>query len=111
MGSADYILILEPPSFTCSHCRFSSHVKGNWSVENGRLVFLAEEDPQPRRGPDLDGCCEGNDCGEFASIITEGREHQVIRGTELEVLRRTARESSKKKTSEYQSLTEKENRT
>jgi hypothetical protein len=111
MGIADYVLILEPPSFVCSHCRFSSRVSGNWSVEDNRLVFRADEDPQPRRGPDLEGCCEGYDCGEFAGIITEGREHQVIRGTELEVLRRTARESSGKKPSEYQSLTEKENRT
>jgi hypothetical protein len=98
--TADTVLLLEPPSFSCGHCRFRSEVSGHWSVENGRLTFRADEDPQPRRGPDLEGCCEGQDCGAFASIVADSNEHQVINGTELETLRETARRFSEKEMSE-----------
>jgi hypothetical protein len=60
--SRDYsgTLEIEDPSVHCGHCRFSARLSGKWSVEDGRLVFRADADPQPRRGPDLESCCESD---------------------------------------------------
>jgi hypothetical protein len=66
-------LEIEPPSVQCGHCRFSSSLKGQWSVEDGRLVFRADADPQPGRGPDLDSCCESSPVVDFEHIaVTDG---------------------------------------
>jgi len=63
------ILEIEPPSIKCGDCRFTSAMAGVWSVEGGRLVFRADADPQPRRGPDLVGCCESDrDSGETTGV-------------------------------------------
>ena len=43
--------------------------------------------PEPRRGPDLDGCCEGRDCGEFTGITADG---QVLGDEDVAVLRASA---------------------
>jgi len=51
---------LDNPSIICGKCRFTSNVEGEYSVEDGRLVFRADPDPQPRRGPDFTSCGE---CG------------------------------------------------
>lgn len=81
-------LELEPPRFSCGHCRFSTSLTGRWSVEDGRLVFRADADPQPRRGPDLEGCCESRDVAEFTEIVTDT--DQVINREELAALRAAA---------------------
>jgi hypothetical protein len=62
------------PSATCGHCRFLAELTGEWSVEDGRLVFRAAADPQPGRGPHLHGCAEGEQCGEFAHVTLGGVE-------------------------------------
>ena len=76
--SRDYrkALQLEGPSATCGGCRFMSALTGKWSVEEGRLVWRAEPDPQPRRGPDLETCCESDRCppGGFEYITADGEE-------------------------------------
>lgn len=90
-SSAEVPLLLAPPSFMCSKCHFSTSLSGRWSIEHGRLTFRADEDPQPRRGPDLGGCCEGYECGNFTKIVTEyGSEEQEFSRKELDELRRTA---------------------
>jgi hypothetical protein len=84
-------LLLTPPSFMCSKCHFMTNLSGRWSIEHGRLMFRADEDPQPRRGPDLVSCCEGYECGDFTKIVTEyGSEKQEFSRQELDELRRTA---------------------
>jgi hypothetical protein len=68
-----------------------TNLSGTWSIENGRLVFTADEDPQPRRGPDLGSCCEGYECTDFTKIVTEyGSGEQEFWGEELDELRKTA---------------------
>ena len=84
-------LELEPPILACGHCRFGSAVQGEWSVEDGRLVFRADADPQPRRGPDLNHCCESSVVAEFTKITSW--QGLVIEGDQLEELRKTAEEA------------------
>lgn len=52
-------LELEAPAFRCTDCGFTTRLQGQWSTRNGRLTFVANEEPQTRRGPDLHGCWEG----------------------------------------------------
>jgi hypothetical protein len=61
-------LHIEFPAARCGYCGFTSGVYGEWTVEDGRLVFRAEADPLPGRGPDLFGCCEGSECGDFSGV-------------------------------------------
>jgi hypothetical protein len=65
------VLELESPMFTCGHCHFGTCLSGKWAIEDGRLIFRADADPQPRRGPDLDGCCESWDIAVFTKIVTD----------------------------------------
>lgn len=67
-------LEIDGPRASCGYCQFTSPLRGTWSVEDGRLVWRGDESPQPGRGPDLRGCCEGHECGEFAGIAAEGAE-------------------------------------
>ena len=69
--SRDYgkTLEIEGPTVTCGHCRFGSALDGKFSVEDGLLVWRAAPDPQPRRGPDLDSCCESSPVVEFEHIM------------------------------------------
>ena len=69
--SRDYrkTLEIEGPTVKCGHCRFGSALDGKFSVENGLLVWRAAPDPQPRRGPDLDSCCESSPVVEFEHIM------------------------------------------
>jgi hypothetical protein len=83
-------LELEGPSATCSRCRFASALKGTWSVEDGRLAWRGDADPQPGRGPDLDGCCEGSDCGDFGRITTDYLGEEALTGGQVAALRATA---------------------
>lgn len=60
---------LDEPRIQCGHCRFSAPLRGTWSWEDGRLVFRADPDPQPGRGPDLASCGE---CGaRFVAVHRE----------------------------------------
>jgi hypothetical protein len=62
-------LTIEAPSARCGHCGFTTSVAGGWSVEAGRLIFRAEPNPFPFRGPDEDWCGE---CGaELTGILLE----------------------------------------
>jgi hypothetical protein len=85
----DYSRTLEVdnPSVQCGHCRFGARLAGVWSVEDGRLVFRADADPQPRRGPDLTSCCESDSVVEFESVMVGDRD---LSGEEIAALRATA---------------------
>ena len=67
-------LEIEGPSASCGHCRFMTRLTGEWSVEDGRLVFRADADPQPRRGPDLVSCCESSPVVRFKRITVDGED-------------------------------------
>jgi len=67
-------LEIENPAMVCGHCRFATELSGEWSVEDGMLVFRADPDPQPGRGPDLDGCFESDVVIEFEHIEAGRRE-------------------------------------
>jgi hypothetical protein len=82
-------LEIEAPAATCGHCRFTSALSGAWSVEDGRLVWRAEADPQPRRGPDLHSCCESSPVIEFTSITAEWGDREFS-SEEIAALRATA---------------------
>src|ERR1035441_7885100 len=71
--SRDYsgTLEIDNPSVQCGHCRFGARLTGVWSVEDGRLVFRADADPQPRRGPDLSSCCESS------PVVERSEEHRL----------------------------------
>jgi hypothetical protein len=62
---------------------------GEWSVEDGRLVFRAAADPQPRRGPDLESCCESDPVISFERI-TCGYPEQELTGEQIAALRASA---------------------
>lgn len=90
-------LEVEPPSAVCGYCRFTSALHGTFSVEDGRLVWRAEADPQPSRGPDLERCCEGHSCGDFAGVeVTDSAGGWVTRelaADDVATLRETARKA------------------
>ena len=51
-------LEIAAPLAECSECRFTTALSGEFSVEDGRLVWRGDALLQPRRGPDLGWCCE-----------------------------------------------------
>ena len=67
-----YSLQIEGPTATCGECRFMSALSGTFSVEGGRLVWRGDRDLQPRRGPDLEGCCE-REAIDFDYIEVDGK--------------------------------------
>lgn len=83
-------LQIENPLAVCGHCRFTTELSGQWSVEDGRLVFRADPDPQGRRGPDLESCCETDPVIEFEHVTADGRE---LAAGQVAELRETARNS------------------
>ena len=80
-------LEIEGPAAVCGHCRFTSALKGAWSVEDGVLVWRGDRDPQPRRGPDLESCCESDPVIEFKHITVDG---ERLAGWQVAVLRANA---------------------
>lgn len=89
----DSFIDLEDPAFSCAECHFSSVVAGKWSVEDGRLVFRADADPQPRRGPDLEYCGEGyGPIANFSAIHTHWGSGRID-GEDFAALQATAREA------------------
>lgn len=77
------------PSATCGHCRFMTELTGEWSAEDGRLVFRAAAHPQPRRGPDLESCCESDPVIKFEHI-TCGFPEQELTAEQIAALRASA---------------------
>jgi hypothetical protein len=80
-------LEIEGPTAECGHCRFMTALSGKFSVEDGRLVWRADPDPQPRRGPDLGSCCESNPVIKFEHITADGKE---LSAEQVAALRATA---------------------
>jgi hypothetical protein len=69
-----HTLEIREPTATCGHCRFTTALRGEFSVEAGRLVWRADRDSQPGRGPDLNSCCESSPVIEFAHITAGDEE-------------------------------------
>ena len=86
-------LEIEGPRASCGYCRFTSALRGAWSVEDGLLVWRAAPDPQPGRGPDLRSCCEGWECGEFSGITADD---QVLSDEDVAAMRATAEEAQQR---------------
>ena len=59
---------LNPPNFTCPDCRFMTELEGKFYRYEGRIVWVSEPDPQPRRGPTEHVCLEGESCGDFKPL-------------------------------------------
>jgi hypothetical protein len=77
------------PTAQCGHCGFMSSLDGEYSVEDGRLVFRAAPDPLSRRGPDYESCCEGDPVVKFRRIVADGK---VLTDEQVTTLRAIARE-------------------
>lgn len=84
---ADKTLHIEGPAATCGHCRFTAALSGTFSVEDGRLVWRGDADLQPRRGPDLRGCCESSPAISFEGIEADG---EPLTAGQVEALRQSA---------------------
>jgi hypothetical protein len=50
-------------------------------------VFRADPDPQGRRGPDLESCCESDPVIEFEHVTADGKELTAGQVAELRVPR------------------------
>lgn len=96
-------LEIENPAAVCGGCHFTTELAGEWTVEDGRLVFRAAADPQPRRGPDLQSCCESDHDGvgvvEFEHV-TAGREQ--LSDEQVAELRATARAAAERQMAEWE---------
>ena len=88
MGNDRKTLEIDGPVATCGHCRFTTALTGRFSVEDGLLVWRAAPDPQPRRGPDLAGCCESSPVIDFEFIAVDG---ENLGAEQVAALRETAR--------------------
>jgi hypothetical protein len=89
-----FALEIEGPVAVCGECRFATALKGKWSVEDGRLTWRGDAEPQPARGPDWTSCCESDHNGKGVIRFTR----IVIGDTELttkerDALRKTAGEA------------------
>lgn len=84
-------LQIENPLAVCGHCRFTTELSGEWSVEGGRLVFRADPDPQGRRGPDLESCGESDPVIEFEHVTAGGKPLGAGQVAELRETARAAR--------------------
>ena len=86
----DATLEIAGPLATCGHCGFTSALRGEFTVEDGRLVWRADESPQPGRGPDLNSCCESSPVIEFGHITAGGEE---LSAEDIATLRETDRQA------------------
>lgn len=80
-------LEIESPTARCSACGFTSTLEGEWSVENGRLIWRGDPELQTGRGPDLFRCAESHDCGNFGRVTVDS---EALSAEQLDVLRETA---------------------
>lgn len=92
-------LEIQNPLATCGHCRFATALDGEWSVEDGRLVFRAAASPLDRRGPDLESCCESDPVVNFRHIELDGEKH--LSAEEIAALRATATEAQQAEMAEW----------
>jgi hypothetical protein len=83
-------LEIEGPYVTCGACRFSSSLRGAFTVEDGLLVWRAHPDAQPSRGPDFTSCCEGRECPDEFTRITAGWGDREFSSEEIAALRAAA---------------------
>lgn len=83
-------LKIEGPAATCGHCHFTSALSGTFSVEDGRLAWRGDADPQPRRGPDLESCCESSPVISFERIEVDG---EPLTAEQVADLRQSAAEA------------------
>ena len=83
---------IEGPSVTCGACHFTSALKGAFSVEDGRLVWRGDADPQPCRGPDFRSCCEGRECGDFLHVTANWGDREFS-GEEIAALQTAAEQA------------------
>ena len=67
-------LEISGPTADCGACGFTAAMTGEWSIEDGRLVFRADADPLTRRGPSLDHCSEGREPTEFEHLTIDDRD-------------------------------------
>lgn len=81
-------LEIEGPIAHCGDCRFATALRGKFSVEDGRLVWRADPDPQPGRGPDLDYCGESREAVTFRHVTVDG---ELLADEDVAALRATAR--------------------
>jgi hypothetical protein len=88
---AQKTLEIEAPLAVCGHCRFATALTGKFSVEDGLLVWRAAADPQPRRGPDLDNCCESSPVIEFEHVTVDDEELSAEQITALRAAAAAAR--------------------
>lgn len=91
-------LEIDNPLAHCGHCRFTTELSGKWTVEDGRLVFRAGEDPLSSRGPGLESCCESSPVVEFKHIEAGGEQ---LNGDQIAELRATARAAVERKMAEW----------
>jgi len=84
-------LEIEGPAATCGHCRFTTALTGKFSVEDGLLVWRGDADLQPRRGPDLEDCCESDPVVSFERIEADG---ESLASDQVEALRQSAAEAA-----------------
>lgn len=88
------LLEIDNPGARCGDCMFSNELSGEWSVEDGRLVFRADPSPLQTRGPDFHHCAEGRDeVAEFTRITVNGRELAPEQVAELQATEHAAEEA------------------
>lgn len=85
-------LDIEGPTATCGDCGFQTRLSGEWSVEDGRLVWRGDADLQPGRGPDLNGCCESREIAEFRIVTVDDKE---LSAEDVAALRQSASEAER----------------
>jgi len=84
----DRTLDIDGPTATCGHCRFVTALAGKFSVEDGLLVWRGDADLQPRRGPDLESCCESDPVIGFERVEVDS---EPLSAGQLASLRRSQR--------------------
>jgi hypothetical protein len=84
-------LYISNPIAECGHCNFGQRLQGVWFIEDGRLVFRANANALPGRGPDLDGCYESDPVVQFDFVVVDQAD---ITQEEIHQLRATADKGS-----------------
>lgn len=88
MSDRDAKAEIGAPGVTCSSCRFSSSLGGDFSVEGGLLVWRGTPVLTPWRGPRIDHCSE---CGAGFDGVEFGWYQDALGDTDYAVLMATCR--------------------
>lgn len=83
------VLDIDSPDVRCSVCSFTTSLSGQWTVEDGRLVFRADADPLQSRGPDFGGCSEGRQPHSVVGVTVDYG-HRRLSDEEFAMLRSAA---------------------